>query len=128
MRALTHEDCPFCQNSSRPPLLESRLSFAILDAYPVNPGHLLILPRRHIGSFFELSADEIEDIMSLLLAARDHLTQNYHPDGFNIGINVGDAAGQTIGHVHIHLIPRYSGDVPDPTGGVRGVIPWKSKY
>jgi diadenosine tetraphosphate (Ap4A) HIT family hydrolase len=89
---------------------------------------VLILPKRHTGSFFDLEDGETADLMRLLGLAKDRLTEEYHPDGFNVGINVGDAAGQTIGHVHIHLIPRYFGDVPDPTGGVRAVLPGKSKY
>jgi diadenosine tetraphosphate (Ap4A) HIT family hydrolase len=108
--------------------LESDLSFAILDGFPVNPGHLLLIPRRHVRDFFDLHEKELTDLMQLLWQAKDHLAKEYYPDGYNVGINVDTAAGQTIPHVHIHLIPRYSGDVEDPTGGVRGVIPWKSKY
>lgn len=128
MRALTPEECPFCQLVDRKCVLKSELSFAILDAYPVGPGHLLVIPRHHVSDFFDLLENEIEDLMRLLWRAKQHLAKEYHPDGFNVGINVATAAGQTIPHAHIHLIPRYSGDVEDPTGGVRGVIPWKSKY
>jgi len=109
-------------------VLESNLSYAIRDAYPVNVGHLLIIPRRHVTDFFDLQPNEIEDLMSLLWEAKERLAKDYRPDGFNVGVNVDTAAGQTIPHVHIHLIPRYLGDVEDPTGGVRGVIPWKAKY
>lgn len=128
MRALTPETCPFCHPQDRKRLLESDLSYVIFDAYPVNPGHLLIIPRRHVSDFFDLYQDEVEDLMRLLWRAKEHIAREYHPDGFNVGINVNTAAGQTIPHVHIHLIPRNRGDVEDPTGGVRGVIPWKSKY
>lgn len=128
VRALNPEDCPFCDSSGRERLIESRLSFAVFDSCPVTPGHVLIIPRRHVSSFFDLEASEVDDLMGLLPLLKDFLTERRHPDGFNVGINVGDAAGQTIGHVHIHLIPRYFGDVDDPTGGVRGVIPGKAKY
>ncbi len=128
MRGLNPEDCPFCDSSGSERLIESRLSFAVFDSCPVNPGHVLIIPRRHVSSFFDLDGSEVEDLMGLLLLLKDLLTERRRPDGFNVGINVGDAAGQTIGHVHIHLIPRYFGDVDDPTGGVRGVIPGKAKY
>jgi diadenosine tetraphosphate (Ap4A) HIT family hydrolase len=128
MRALPPEQCPFCQLSGRECVLGSDLSFAILDAYPVNPGHLLLIPRRHVCDFFDLCQNEIADLMQLLWQAKEHIVRKYHPDGLNVGINVDTAGGQTISHVHIHLIPRFFGDVEDPTGGVRGVIPWKSKY
>ena len=128
MRGLSIDECPFCLLPRRECVLESELSFAIFDAFPVGPGHLLILPKRHVGNFFELSERELEDVMRLLRLAKERLTEGFHPDGFNVGVNIGDAAGQTIGHVHVHLIPRYSGDVEDPTGGVRGVIPRKQKY
>lgn len=128
MRALTPEECPFCQLGNRKCVIESNLSYAVFDAFPVNPGHLLVIPRRHVSNFFDLHQDEVEDLMRLLWRAKEYLAKEYHPDGFNVGINVNTAAGQTIPHVYIHLIPRNTGDVEDPTGGVRGVIPWKSKY
>ncbi|MHC1728945.1 MAG: HIT family protein [Syntrophobacteraceae bacterium] len=80
--------------------MESDLSFAIPDANPVNQGHVLLMPRRHVSSFFDLDGSEIEDLMQLLRLAKEHLSEEYHPDGFNVGVNIGDAAGQTIGHVH----------------------------
>jgi diadenosine tetraphosphate (Ap4A) HIT family hydrolase len=128
MRALTPEQCPFCQPKDRKCLIESKLSYAIFDAYPVTLGHLLVIPRRHISDFFDLYPHEVEDLMRLLWHAKEYVAREYQPDGFNVGINVNTAAGQTIPHVHIHLIPRNTGDVEDPTGGVRGVIPWQSKY
>lgn len=100
----------------------------IRDGYPVSPGHTLILPRRHIGSFFEIDPVEREALLILLDEAKRRLEKEFHPDGFNIGINDGAAAGQTVPHLHIHLIPRYAGDQPDPRGGVRWVIPEKAKY
>jgi diadenosine tetraphosphate (Ap4A) HIT family hydrolase len=128
MRVLTPEECPFCHLEDFECVLESDLSYAIRDSYPVNVGHLLIIPKRHVSDFFDLKPKEVEDLMSLLWQAKDRLGSDHRPDGFNVGVNIDTAAGQTIPHVHIHLIPRYSGDVVDPTGGVRGVIPWKAKY
>ena len=100
----------------------------IRDAFPVSPGHTLVIPRRHIGSFFELSDAERTCMVELLAQAKAELDLSFQPDGFNIGINDGAAAGQTVQHLHLHLIPRYLGDVPDPRGGVRWVMPGKAKY
>ena len=122
------EPCPFCA------LPESRFVAAcasgvvIRDAYPVSPGHTLVIPRRHVGSFFDLTADERRELLALLDQARTKLLDSLHPDGFNIGINDGPAAGQTVPHLHIHLIPRYQGDQPDPRGGVRWIFPDKADY
>jgi diadenosine tetraphosphate (Ap4A) HIT family hydrolase len=88
----------------------------------------LIIPRRHIGSFFELSAEEQHDLLNLLGSAQAALQTSHQPQGYNIGINDGPVAGQTVQHLHIHLIPRYTNDVIDPRGGVRWVIPEKAKY
>jgi diadenosine tetraphosphate (Ap4A) HIT family hydrolase len=128
MRALAPEECPFCPPLAGRPLLEARFAFAIFDRYPVNPGHVLVIPRRHVADVFELTEDELRDVTHLLSRARQQLVADFPAAGFNIGVNVGEAAGQTIAHVHVHLIPRYLGDVADPTGGVRGVIPGKSRY
>lgn len=119
-------DCPFCQPADV--LLENDLAYAIRDTHPASPGHLLILPRRHVADWFETTAPERAAIMALADAARARLDAEFHPDGYNLGINVGEAAGQTIFHVHLHLIPRYRGDVEKPRGGVRGVIPDKQNY
>lgn len=119
--------CPFCAND-RDRSFESELSFAIYDAFPVSEGHTLIIPKRHTPGFFDLNAEEQADCMRLLNKVKAYLEDKYRPDGFNVGINVGEAAGQTVPHVHIHLIPRYAGDVPEPRGGVRGVIPHKRSY
>jgi len=101
----------------------------IRDAFPVSPGHTLIIPHRHIGSFFELTLPERENLLQLLDQARAELQRsNPVPDGFNVGINDGPAAGQTVPHLHIHLIPRYAGDMADPRGGVRWVIADKAAY
>lgn len=118
--------CPFCTDG--PTVLANELSVARWDLHPATPGHMLILPRRHVADFFETSADERQAMLALLQQAKDLLQRDYQPNGFNIGINVGESAGQTIAHVHIHLIPRYRGDTLHPRGGVRGVIPDKQSY
>jgi len=100
----------------------------VLDGYPVSRGHTLIIPKRHVGSFFELETKEREDILSMLDEAKTRLDASYAPDGYNIGINDGPAAGQTVPHLHIHLIPRYEGDQGDPRGGVRWIFPEKADY
>lgn len=119
--------CPFCLEG-REVLLESEHAYAILDMFPVNEGHALIIPKRHVALYFDLSEEEQRACWSLLNEVQRLIAQRHHPDGFNVGINAGIAAGQTIHHVHIHLIPRYAGDVPEPRGGVRGVIPDKRSY
>ena len=101
---------------------------AVRDAYPISLGHTLIIPRRHVGSFFEISAVERTYLLALLDNAKAVVEQEFKPDGFNIGINDGPAAGQTVPHLHIHLIPRYNGDSADPRGGVRWIIPAKADY
>lgn len=144
--------CPFCTLPPERIVLQNNHAIAIRDAYPVSPGHTLIIPKRHIGSFFETTADEKQDLFELLELAKTKISPNPSlakrgttesdahfpplkkggeggfPDAFNIGINDGAAAGQTVPHLHIHLIPRYKGDMADPRGGVRWVIPDKAKY
>jgi diadenosine tetraphosphate (Ap4A) HIT family hydrolase len=120
--------CPFCTAPAGRWLLQRDTAVALRDAYPVSPGHTLILPRRHVASFFETTAAERADLLGLLDEARRRLQAEFTPSGYNIGINDGAAAGQTIEHLHIHLIPRYQGDRPDPRGGVRWVIPEKADY
>lgn len=125
---MTRLPCPFCELPKHRILLETPLGRVIRDAYPVSPGHTLIIPRRHIGSFFELTTAERDCLMDLLAEARHQLANELSPQGYNIGINDGPAAGQTIGHLHIHLIPRFEGDQPDPRGGVRWIFPDKADY
>lgn len=120
--------CPFCTLPSDRFVLENESALAIRDGFPVSAGHTLIIPKRHIASFFEVTDAERTDLMSMLAAARDDLEREFHPSGYNIGINDGAAAGQTVPHLHIHLIPRYEGDHDDPRGGVRWVIPAKAAY
>ena len=83
--------------------------------------HLLVVPKRHVETFFEATLEEMDAITRLIIEVKDKLDQQFHPDGYNIGVNVGSAAGQTIFHLHVHVIPRYSGDVPDPRGGIRRI-------
>jgi diadenosine tetraphosphate (Ap4A) HIT family hydrolase len=121
--------CPFCKvDSEREIIFENDTSFSIYDKFPVNNGHALIIPKRHSENYFELTKNEQIDCLQALNTVKQLVYTKFKPDGFNIGINVGEMAGQTISHVHIHLIPRFSGDVEDPRGGVRGVIPNKQKY
>ena len=119
--------CPFC-NLEREKILESELSFAIYDGFPVNEGHALIIPKRHTANYFDLSLEEQKDCIELLNRVKGIVQEKYNPSGFNVGININEAAGQTVPHVHIHLIPRYEGDVEEPRGGVRGVIPERRNY
>jgi len=103
-------------------------AFAIYDKYPVNEGHVLIISKREVPTWFDASEDEQRAIMSLLGKMKLYLQEEYDPDGFNVGINNGEAAGQTIPHLHVHLIPRFDGDMEDPRGGVRHVIPEEGNY
>jgi diadenosine tetraphosphate (Ap4A) HIT family hydrolase len=104
------------------------MGFVIRDGFPISPGHTLIIPKRHVGSFFEISLEERDDLLDLLDQAQKVLDTELNPDGFNIGINDGPSAGQTVPHLHIHLIPRFKWDQGDPRGGVRWIIPEKAKY
>lgn len=122
-------DCPFCNPDSESELIvESATAYAIYDKFPVTSGHALIIPKKHCSDYFGLSFKEQAACIFMLNKVKGILSSKFKPDAFNIGINVGEVAGQTINHVHIHLIPRYKGDVEDPRGGVRGVIPFKQKY
>ena len=121
-------DCPFCQIEPARQLLSNDLTIVIADDFPVSSGHSLIIPKRHFSSLFEATVEERAALWELLDQTRDYLLEQYHPDGFNIGINNGIAAGQTIMHLHVHLIPRYSGDSADPRGGVRWVMPDRAPY
>jgi diadenosine tetraphosphate (Ap4A) HIT family hydrolase len=108
--------------------IESAYSFAWRDEYPVSRGHMLVIPKRYVTSIFELSTNELTDIMELVCSVRRKIIDEFNPQGFNVGVNDGRAAGQTVMHAHIHIIPRYDGDHPDPRGGIRGVIPAMKVY
>lgn len=124
-----NEDCPFCNLRPDVELVcETATAVAFFDSYPVSKGHLLIIPKRHVVNYFDLTIHEQRALWLVVNHCKKLLTERLHPDGFNVGINVGEAAGQSVFHVHIHLIPRYNGDVENPQGGVRGVIPEKMRY
>ena len=120
-------DCPFC-NPSRPVIGSNESAIAIRDAFPVAEGHTLIIPKEHEPDITKLSSAVYQDCFELVRIVAAHLTHELSPAGFNIGENIGEAAGQTIHHAHIHVIPRFDGDTPNPRGGVRGVIPGKADY
>lgn len=121
--------CEFCEVQAKEMIVETELAFAIYDKFPVTPLHSLIIPKRHVSSFFDLDDSEVDTILKLLAKMRTTiLTEDSTVKGFNIGVNIGETAGQTIFHCHIHLIPRRHGDVENPRGGVRGVIPRKQSY
>lgn len=123
---LSNKECIFCKMKDY--ILENELAYAIYDKYPVGKGHMLFIPKRHVKDFFDITKEEREAIFELIDEGKKLLDEKYSPDSYNVGINCGEHAGQTIMHVHVHLIPRYIGDMKDPTGGVRGVIPYKMKY
>ena len=115
-------DCLLCgKYPSR--IFESHYFFVVYDDFPVRPGHLLIIPNQHIHEITLLTADESLDLPVVIRAMVEHIKREFHADGYNIGINCGEAAGQTLAHLHIHLIPRRAGDVPNPRGGIRNFLP-----
>ncbi len=120
--------CPFCSPASARLILQTGQFMVLWDGYPVSPGHALVVPRRHIATWFDATREEQVALLEGVDRAREEILRRYTPDGFNIGINVDSAAGQTVFHLHIHVIPRYAGDLPDPRGGVRNVIPSKGNY
>jgi diadenosine tetraphosphate (Ap4A) HIT family hydrolase len=125
---MTTKPCPFCTLPDERVIDQNDHGLVIRDGFPISPGHTLIIPKRHIGSFFDLNIAERSDLLGLLDKAKTALDNEFNPNGFNIGINDGPAAGQTVPHLHIHLIPRYAGDRADPRGGVRWIIPEKADY
>ncbi|MGC9965450.1 MAG: HIT family protein [Syntrophobacteraceae bacterium] len=118
--------CPFCGSPHK--ILENPVAFAVYDTSPVSSGHLLVIPNRHYPSLFESTQEEIDAIFDLLQRGKELLDALYNPDGYNVGVNVGTAAGQSVMHLHVHLIQRFFGDAEDPVYGVRGVIPARQKY
>lgn len=128
MKAPSSGSCPFCSLPDVRVVHENGFAVVIRDAFPVTAGHTLVLPRRHLGSFFELDRHERDAMFDLLAVARDALDREFKPAGYNIGINDGQAAGQTIAHLHVHLIPRSIGDRADPRGGVRWIFPERADY
>jgi len=121
-------NCPFCTIPQDRIIDSNEFGVTIRDGYPISPGHTLVVPKRHIGSWFEIDAEEQLGLLDLLTRAKIVLQDELSPDSYNIGINDGPAAGQTVPHLHMHLIPRYKGDQDDPRGGVRWIIPERAKY
>ena len=123
------EECFFCKCIEKKDyILENDLAFARFDNFPVNPGHLEVMPKRHIKDWWEATKEERLAIFDLIDQAKAIIDKKHKPDSYNIGMNLGEQAGQYVMHLHVHLIPRFSGDVPNPRGGVRGVIPSKQNY
>jgi len=119
--------CIFCK-PQREILARNESAIAVFDSYPVSPGHALVLPLRHAVTIWDLNAAEFDDCFRLVREVKPILAARFNPDGFNVGANCGEAAGQSVWHAHIHVIPRYKGDTPNPRGGVRHVIPLKGNY
>jgi diadenosine tetraphosphate (Ap4A) HIT family hydrolase len=120
--------CPFCSPDNRDIITKNTLWYARWDKYPVTKGHLLVIPFRHVQDCFDLTKDERMVLWEMLESCKQILDRKFAPDGYNIGVNIGCPAGQSVMHCHIHVIPRYKGDTEHPRGGVRGVIPDKRRY
>ena len=122
-------NCPFCSLSPDRVLMENELAYAVNDQYPVTEGHALVIPKRHTENYFSLTKDELLACDELIRDVRGLVERtDSMVEGFNIGMNAGAAAGQTVFHCHIHVIPRRVGDVDDPRGGIRHLIPGKGNY
>ncbi len=120
--------CPFCEPDGERLAFGEPLVLGLWDAIPANPGHLLLVTRGHVPTWFEATQEEQAALVNAIDTARAVIQERHRPDGLNIGVNVGKAAGQTVFHLHVHVIPRYRDDVPDPRGGVRHVIPGQGNY
>ena len=120
--------CPFCVLDPARILAEDEFTVVYKDGFPVSPGHTVIIPKRHFPTLFDATQEERTALLTALDQAKTLLDEQHRPDGYNIGINHGPAGGQSVPHLHIHLIPRYLGDKEDPRGGVRWVLPDKAKY
>ena len=127
-----NESCIFCEMAQQQRDVEIvaqyKHCFVIKDRYPVSPGHLLIIPYQHTDNWFTAPIEVRNEVIEILDQSKNFLDEKYHPGGYNIGMNCGETAGQTVMHLHVHLIPRFKGDMEDPRGGIRGVIPSKQKY
>ena len=121
--------CKFCEIiKNKQFLIENDLAVAFYDSYPVSDGHALIIPKRHVETYFDLSEEEIKAMLSLSKEMKKIIDDKYHPDGYNVGFNVDEAGGQTVFHAHMHIIPRYKGDIENPRGGIRKIIKMKTNY
>jgi len=122
------DNCIFCNPDSDRVFIDTAHWYAMWDAYPVSPGHALIIPKLHIEHWFDAAEQLQGELTKAIDVVRSRIDSRHSPDAYNVGFNAGEAAGQTVFHLHIHVIPRYSGDVPDPRGGVRAVVPDKANY
>jgi len=120
--------CLFCNPKSKETIAETEHAVLVTDTYPVSLGHCLVIPKRHIVTFFDCTEEENRDFRTLVLKAKEYIDKEHSPDAYNIGSNNGLDAGQSVFHLHIHIIPRYKGDVENPKGGVRWVVPKNSQY
>jgi len=120
--------CPFCNPLERDIIVQNSICYERYDRYPVNPGHTLIIPFRHVPNVFNATSEEVNAIWNLIQVGKKIIDATYSPDGYNLGVNVGEVSGQSIQHFHVHMIPRYTEDVEDARGGVRNVIPMKRSY
>jgi diadenosine tetraphosphate (Ap4A) HIT family hydrolase len=121
-------DCPFCEPSQERVFYQDDLILCLWDAFPVSEGHALVITRRHVATWFDVSPQEQAAILGGIEISRQEIEKTRKPDGYNVGFNAGEAAGQTLFHMHVHVIPRLRGDVEDPRGGLRHVIPAKAAY
>ena len=125
-------DCPLCSKKDivieNGKAIENDLAYVLTDTNPVNPGHCLIVTKRHVAEYFDATTEEKAAINELINEMKIIIDKNHSPDGYNIGVNIGKAGGQSVPHIHIHMMPRFLGDIENPRGGVRGVIPKKQKY
>ena len=115
-------DCVFCNLAKEEILFENDIAVAFFDSHPVCQGHSLVIPKRHCATYFDLTKEEIASIYELSQKVKKYLDNKYHPDGYNIGFNVNEAGGQSVMHAHMHIIPRYKGDVERPRGGIRKIL------
>lgn len=122
------EECPFCHPEASRIRIETDVGLAIDDLFPVADGHTLVIPRPHVRTLYDLPEPAQADLWELVRTVRDDLVMELRPDGFTIGLNEGRAAGQSVDHAHVHVIPRFLGDVPDPTGGIRAIFPDRARY
>jgi diadenosine tetraphosphate (Ap4A) HIT family hydrolase len=125
---MDQDHCPFCHLEPSRVTLENDCAVAFPDAFPVTEGHTLVIPKRHVASLFDLPDEEQTAVWRLVAQVRGNLESVLRPDGFTVGVNDGPAAGQTVLHAHVHVIPRRKGDVADPRGGIRWVLPAKARY
>jgi diadenosine tetraphosphate (Ap4A) HIT family hydrolase len=123
-----NSQCPFCTPDQLSIEYFDEIGIILWDSFPISPGHILVIPKEHYPNIFDVPSEEQAHLFKLINKAKEIISQTHSPDGFNIGINSGTAAGQTVPHAHIHVIPRYNADVEDPRGGVRWIIPEKAKY